>query len=153
MSDPSRTALRRREQFSPARCLTLLNRYEVSAHYVITRRGHVIQLVDEQHRAWHAGKSRMPFRNDRRSGVNRFSIGIELIGTPTGAFTTSQYKSLVRLVLEILRRHRITSVVGHEHIAPGRKIDPGPAFDWKRFGAALRTRLGTRAPRLAGQKT
>ena len=103
----------------------------VSAHVFIDRRGRTIQFVPFDERAWHAGAS--SWRG--RSGCNDFSIGIELEGTETRRYTEAQYARL-RLVLSALMerypelgRDRI---VGHSEIAPGRKTDPGPAFDWFR---------------------
>lgn len=117
--------------------------YRVSAHYIIARDGTVVRLVDENDRAWHAGRSVMP--TDGREGVNNFSIGIELMSshpesdptvvTPEDAYTEEQYASLTRLMADIRSRHEITAIVGHDEIAPDRKNDPGPLFQWK----AIRT--------------
>lgn len=105
---------------------------EVSAHLLIRRDGHVVQFVPFTHRAWHAGESR--FRG--RGRCNDFSIGIELEGLPGQPFTGAQYATLAALV-EVLRDAfpGITAerVVGHSDIAPGRKEDPGPRFDWARL--------------------
>lgn len=118
--------------------------YGVSAHYTIARDGTVARLVAENDRAWHAGKSVMP--NDGREGVNAFSIGIELMAShpdddPTvvtfeDAYTEAQYAALNALIADICSRHNITSVVGHDEIAPGRKTDPGPLFQWERVRTA-----------------
>jgi len=101
----------------------------VSSHFFIRRSGALIQFVPCAMRAWHAGASQWK----GRERCNDFSIGIELEGTDTRAFTARQYVRLARL-LELLRdRYAITDVAGHSDIAPGRKTDPGPAFDWARL--------------------
>jgi AmpD protein len=100
---------------------------------MIGRRGEVITLIDETARAYHAGLSLMPLEVDRRENVNNFSIGIELIGSDRDKFTKRQYDSLSKLMLGIINRHPIRYVLGHEHVAPGRKTDPGPGFDWQRL--------------------
>ncbi len=80
----------------------------------------------------------MPFKDDHRDAVNDFSIGIELAGTQASGFTEEQYRELASLIAEIAARHPITTIVGHEHIAPDRKVDPGPLFDWSRLKTELR---------------
>jgi len=115
----------------------------VSAHLVIRRGGRVVQYVPFQRRAWHAGVS--SYRG--RSRCNDFSIGIELEGTDRRAYTDAQYRALTRVVGLLVRAYPALSterIVGHSDIAPGRKTDPGPAFDWPRLRAALARRL--RAP-------
>ncbi|MEQ1440670.1 1,6-anhydro-N-acetylmuramyl-L-alanine amidase AmpD [Fontimonas sp. SYSU GA230001] len=108
----------------------------VSAHLLIRRDGAVVQFVPFVRRAWHAGVSSF----DGRERCNDFSIGIELEGTDERPYTARQYRRLAR-VIGVLRRHypRITPqrVVGHSDIAPGRKTDPGPAFDWARLRSLL----------------
>jgi len=116
--------------------------YGVSAHYLILRNGMILNLVPEQKKAWHAGGSIMP-EPDNRTGVNDFSIGIELAGSELHAYTDRQYQSLKSLIADIRRRHEIIYLVGHETISGQRavdlgirgdcKIDPGPNFDWKRI--------------------
>ncbi|MGM9515773.1 1,6-anhydro-N-acetylmuramyl-L-alanine amidase AmpD [Roseateles sp. DB2] len=102
---------------------------EVSAHFLIRRDGELLQFVSADERAWHAGKS--SFRGRER--CNDFSIGIELEGLEGGLFEARQYQAL-GLLLPLLRaRYPLDAVVGHEHIAPGRKADPGPGFDWPRL--------------------
>jgi AmpD protein len=108
----------------------------VSAHLLIRRDGESLQFVDLCRRAWHAGRS--DFMG--RQACNDFSIGIELEGADTIPFTDAQYKRLAVTSAEIMRRFpKITPqrVVGHSDIAPGRKTDPGPAFDWPRYRAML----------------
>lgn len=101
----------------------------VSAHFLIRRDGTIVQFVPTTLRAWHAGVSSF----EGRERCNDFSIGIELEGTDTLAYTDAQYARLDVLAAAIRTRHPIRAVQGHEHIAPGRKTDPGPSFDWKRF--------------------
>jgi AmpD protein len=108
----------------------------VSAHLLIRRDGESLQFVDLRRRAWHAGRS--DFMG--RQACNDFSIGIELEGADTIPFTDAQYNRLTATSVEIMRRFpKITParVVGHSDIAPGRKTDPGPAFDWPRYRAML----------------
>ncbi len=122
----------------PLACLALLDANRVSPHYSIDRNGIIYQSVDEARRAWHAGVSRMPFKDDARENVNHFSIGIELIATLTSGFSDLQYHACADLCREICSRHPIRSIVGHDQIAPGRKTDPGENFDWQRFREALK---------------
>lgn len=103
---------------------------QVSAHFFIRRDGHVIQFVPCGQRAWHAGMS--SWRGRER--CNDFSIGIELEGSDDTPFTDAQYASLQPLVRALKRRFPIQDVTGHSDIAPGRKTDPGPYFDWTRLG-------------------
>ncbi len=105
----------------------------VSSHFLIRRRGELVQFVACAERAWHAGASQW----QGRAGCNDFSIGIELEGTDTVPYTGAQYRRLARL-LRLLRRHYpLADLAGHSDIAPGRKTDPGPAFDWCRLEALL----------------
>jgi AmpD protein len=98
----------------------------VSTHFFIRRGGAVIQYVSANARAWHAGVS--SFRG--REKCNDYSIGIELEGTDDTPFEPAQYAALAALTEALRRRYRLTDVQGHEDIAPGRKTDPGPLFDW-----------------------
>ena len=104
---------------------------EVSAHYLIRRTGEVIQLVDEQMRAWHAGAGSWRGKDD----VNSRSIGIELDNDGTSPFAAPLMNALEGLLPGILARWSIPpeGVIGHSCMAPGRKIDPGPRFDWQRL--------------------
>jgi N-acetyl-anhydromuramyl-L-alanine amidase AmpD len=124
------------ECFDVQLCANLLEQAEVSAHYLIGRDGEVLATVPEESRAWHAGVSLMPQRSDQRTGVNHFSIGIELIGSEISGFTDKQYEVLVSLLSELFGRHPITSVVSHSDIAPDRKTDPW-CFDWQRLRGDL----------------
>lgn len=99
---------------------------EVSAHFFITRDGVLWQFVDCDQRAWHAGASR--YRGRER--CNDDSIGIELEGLEGQTFEAAQYTTLARLCTDLAARYPIAHIAGHEHIAPGRKHDPGPGFAW-----------------------
>lgn len=105
----------------------------VSAHFFIDRAGSLTQFVSIRHRAWHAGVS----LHCGRQRCNDFSIGVELEGTDEQPFTPSQYDVLCRLTMSLQKSCRLTHVAGHEHIAPGRKTDPGPFFDWPLYEAML----------------
>lgn len=102
----------------------------VSAHFLIRRDGQLIQFVSCSQRAWHAGVS--SWRG--RAACNDISIGIELEGCDSIAFADQQYRTLADLVNELKARYPIGDLVGHSDIAPGRKTDPGPCFDWERLG-------------------
>lgn len=101
----------------------------VSAHFLIRRDGELLQFVPCSRRAWHAGVS--SWRG--REGCNAFSIGIELEGTDTDPYDARQYARLASLLRATVASYPIASILGHEHIAPGRKTDPGPSFDWNRL--------------------
>ena len=101
----------------------------VSAHFLLRRDGALIQFVACSERAWHAGQS--SWRG--RSSCNDFSVGVELEGCDDVAYAGAQYAMLARLVRALARRYPIEDVVGHSDVAPGRKTDPGPAFDWVLF--------------------
>lgn len=107
---------------------------EVSAHFLIRRDGALLQFVSCDERAWHAGRS--SFRG--RDNCNDFSVGIELEGLEDQPFDPPQYRTLVSLLQALAQRYPIAHVAGHEHVAPGRKRDPGAAFDW----CALQRTLG-----------
>lgn len=101
----------------------------VSAHLLIKRDGRIIQFVDFNQRAWHAGRSSFNQIDD----CNNYSIGIELEGTDTTPYETLQYQSLNQVLSILKTYYPITDVRGHSEIAPGRKTDPGPAFDWRKL--------------------
>jgi AmpD protein len=108
----------------------------VSAHLLVRRDGEPVQFVPFGLRAWHAGASSWQGRSD----CNDFSIGIELEGTDEGAYDDRQYETLPRLITALCAAYPTLSsarVVGHSEIAPGRKSDPGPAFDWARLRKLL----------------
>lgn len=109
---------------------------EVSAHVLIRRCGELVQFVRFCDRAWHAGQSCF----QGRENCNDFSIGIELEGTDDEPYTEQQYRALSDLTRVLLCSYPaldIGRIVGHSDIAPGRKTDPGPAFDWRRYRLAL----------------
>jgi AmpD protein len=109
---------------------------QVSAHLLIERDGRLTQFVPFDRRAWHAGRS--SFRG--RTACNDFSIGIELEGTDHLPYSEAQYERLIAVTRALLATYPLLSpdtIVGHSDIAPGRKSDPGPAFDWERLLAAL----------------
>lgn len=105
----------------------------VSAHFFVRRDGALVQFVDCDQRAWHAGAS--CYRG--RSHCNDDSIGIELEGLEGEPFDAAQYGTLVQLSHALAQRYPIAHIAGHEHIAPGRKADPGAAFDWAQFQSRL----------------
>ena len=108
----------------------------VSAHFFIERDGQISQFVSCLQRAWHAGVSSFAGRDN----CNDFSLGIELEGTDDLPYSEAQYDALVPLVQQLLAAYPALSVeriCGHSDIAPGRKTDPGPAFDWPRLRTAL----------------
>ena len=106
---------------------------QVSSHFYIRRDGSLCQFVSAEDRAWHAGASE--YRG--RPQCNDDSIGIELEGLEGNVFEDAQYEQLSRLCLDLHRLYPIAHVAGHEHIAPGRKGDPGTGFDWQRLKATL----------------
>lgn len=111
--------------------------YPVSAHYVVTENGEILHLVEDRHKAWHAGKSSwMHYGN-----MNDFSIGIELVhnGDVTIPYPIAQMNSLIVLCKDLMTKYTIpvANILGHSDIAPNRKIDPGQHFDWE----MLRTNL------------
>ena len=108
----------------------------VSAHLLIRRDGSLVQFVALSDRAWHAGESRF----EGRAGCNDFSIGIELEGTDRTPYETAQYERLGDVCRTLMRRWPAIAadrIVGHSDVAPHRKTDPGPAFDWRRLKSLL----------------
>jgi N-acetyl-anhydromuramoyl-L-alanine amidase len=106
---------------------------EVSAHFLIRRDGELRQYVSTEMRAWHAGASR--WKECER--CNDFSIGIELEGADDVPFAEPQYEVLAKLTQALVARYGPLENAGHSDIAPGRKTDPGPWFDWARYRAAI----------------
>ena len=106
----------------------------VSAHFYIRRSGELWQFVSCDDRAWHAGQS--SYRG--RSNCNDDSIGIELEGLEGDRFEAAQYNTLTSLCAALMQHYPVAYFAGHEHVAPGRKADPGAGFDW----ATLQTSLG-----------
>ena len=117
-----------------------INHLRVSSHLLIRRDGEIIQYVPFHKRAWHAGVS--SFKG--REVCNDFSIGIELEGTDTEPFCEDQYVALcgvIKSLLEVYPRLQKNLITGHEHIAPGRKTDPGPFFEWAKISKVLDAKL------------
>jgi AmpD protein len=106
---------------------------EVSAHFVIRRDGALIQFVSCDDRAWHAGRSNFQGRDN----CNDFSIGIELEGLEGDSFEPPQYETLSSLCAAIAQHYPTRHIAGHEHVAPDRKKDPGPGFDWAQLQQSL----------------
>jgi AmpD protein len=105
---------------------------KVSSHFLIARDGAITQFVPVTERAWHAGQSQL----GERCNCNDFSIGIELEGADDILYTVDQYRALTTLtdrLMGLFPRLDIANIVGHSDIAPGRKTDPGPAFDWQHY--------------------
>ena len=103
----------------------------VSAHFFLRRDGELLQFVNVDDRAWHAGVSMWRGREN----CNDFSVGIELEGSDATPYTEAQYAALWRLIAELCAAYPVTEIVGHQHVAPERKTDPGPSFDWARLAA------------------
>ena len=111
----------------------------MSAHALIRRDGQIVQYVPFGERAWHAGKSAY----QGRPGCNDFSIGVELEGADGTPYTDAQYEALTALTAALLACYASLSaeaITGHSDVAPGRKTDPWPTFDWPRFRALLKER-------------
>lgn len=109
---------------------------QVSAHLLLRRGGDLLQFVSFDERAWHAGESRYLGRDN----CNDFSIGIELEGTDDDPYTSRQYQVLAEVSSALIRYYPAmdaSAIVGHCDIAPGRKTDPGAAFDWQRYRAGI----------------
>jgi len=114
---------------------------QVSSHLLIDRQGEVVQFVPFSQRAWHAGDSSFAGCDN----CNDYSIGIELEGTDTEPYSDKQYQSLLQVCQQLLVSYPALSaerIVGHSDISPGRKTDPGPAFDWPRFFTLLENTKG-----------
>ena len=136
---PANSADRGSTGCSPTRChreahpyfATIADR-QVSAHLLIDRHGRITQYVPFQERAWHAG----PSSYEGRTACNDFSIGIELEGTDSTPYEDAQYVALARVVCALCEAYpdlKPTRLAAHSDIAPGRKTDPGPSFDWPRL--------------------
>jgi N-acetyl-anhydromuramyl-L-alanine amidase AmpD len=131
------------DPFNIRHMVSIFCEYGVSSHFLIDREGGVFRLVPVEKKAWHCGGSIMP-APDNRTGVNDFSVGIELLAVPDGGFTEQQYAALARLCCNLEQTvHRPMTYVGHEDIAGEHavalglrtdcKVDPGPLFSWHRF--------------------
>ena len=106
-----------------------LKNLRVSAHFLIRRDGELIQFVSCDHRAWHAGESHWQGRDN----CNDLSIGIELEGTDDIPYDDAQYDALTPLILALNKLYTPLQIVGHQHIAPHRKTDPGSSFNWQQL--------------------
>lgn len=121
---------------------------KVSSHFLIRRQGEIIQFVSCTKRAWHAGQSCW-------QGIDRcndFSIGIELEGSDTIPFEAIQYEQLTALTKALFQAYPLEHIVGHSDIAPTRKTDPGPFFDWKHFRETIQTSIPVTAATLPGNE-
>jgi AmpD protein len=117
-----------------------IHELRVSSHLLIRRDGEIVQYVPFHKRAWHAGESRF----NGRTVCNDFSIGIEMEGSDFEPFTETQYsvlESVIQSLLESYPSISTSAITGHENIAPGRKTDPGPYFEWQRLEHRLRVKL------------
>lgn len=121
----------------------------VSAHFLVRRDGEIVQFVACRKRAWHAGISSW----HGRQRCNDFSIGIELEGDDSRPFAAAQYAALARLTRRLCRAYPISGIAGHADIAPDRKTDPGPHFDWQQYflllGGRFPGRRGGNASKLS----
>jgi len=117
-----------------------IRQLRVSAHLLIRRDGECVQFVPFDRRAWHAGRSRWRDGERERAALNDFAIGIELEGDEVSPYALAQYRALAWVVAELLAAYPAldeTRITGHAHVAPLRKSDPGPAFDWAFFRQRL----------------
>lgn len=121
--------------------LASLRDVTVSAHFLVRRDGRLVQYVSCNDRAWHAGLSQF----QGRANCNDYSIGVEMEGTDNVAFTSVQYDVLAQLAQALQNRYPLRWITGHEHVAPGRKTDPGPCFDWARLDALLKQQAAGKA--------
>ncbi|MFZ9495089.1 MAG: 1,6-anhydro-N-acetylmuramyl-L-alanine amidase AmpD [Burkholderiaceae bacterium] len=120
---------------------------QVSAHFFIRRCGEVLQFVSIDDRAWHAGVSNWRGRDN----CNDHSVGIELEGLEGDRFEPAQYEALQTLLRALAQRLPLKDVAGHEHVAPGRKRDPGPGFEWRNLDGLL-GELSLRGPAATGHE-
>lgn len=121
---------------------------QVSAHFFLRRDGELVQFVSCDERAWHAGRSQWRGRAE----CNDWSIGIELEGLEGRSFAAAQYRMLARLLRAIAAQHPIAEIVGHEHVAPARKRDPGAGFRWSRLSRSMRGAGLAIWPRMPGAR-
>lgn len=118
-----------------------IHQLRVSAHLLIRRDGECVQFVPFEQRAWHAGRSRWQDTGRWRQSLNDFSIGIELEGDEISPYTHAQYLALCRVTHALIGHYPAMAterIVGHAHVAPLRKKDPGPAFDWAFYRQQLK---------------
>jgi N-acetyl-anhydromuramyl-L-alanine amidase AmpD len=117
------------DEFSLSKILDIYKSYGVAPHYIIDRGGKIYRLVEDKNIAYHAGESKVP---DGRTGVNNFSIGIEIINSKTEKPTSDQYVALNDLLRYLSNKYKIKYTLGHNQIAPGRKDDPWN-FNWDKL--------------------
>lgn len=117
------------DRYSVEKVISIWERYGVAPHFVIDRKGNIVQLVSEHDIAYHAGVSEM---KDGRKNVNDFSLGVEILNAEDDTYTEAQYTAVNNLVAHLKKTYPIKHVVGHDDIAPGRKTDPWN-FDWKKL--------------------
>ncbi|GIW66970.1 MAG: hypothetical protein KatS3mg095_0868 [Candidatus Parcubacteria bacterium] len=117
------------DYYNLKKIINIYKNYGVSSHYIIDKQGNIYNLIDEKNIAYHAGESKMP---DGRTGVNQFSIGIELIYNRNGSPNDKQYESLNKLIENIKSRYNIKYILGHKDVAPNRKDDPWN-FNWEKI--------------------
>lgn len=115
-------------------CISQFRKHKVAPHYLITREGTILKMVDESHTAFHAGTSLLP--GTKRTSLNKNSIGIEIINTSKESPSDEQYDALLLLTEDICIRHNIRYIVRHSDIAPDRKDDPW-MFDWEWFSEEI----------------
>ena len=109
------------DQYDFEKVLKEYKDYQVAPHYVIDRKGTIYQLVEDKDIAYHAGESKVP---DGRSGVNNFSLGIEILNSESDKFTNSQYEAINNLISFLKGKYEVIYILGHNEIAPSRKTDP-----------------------------
>lgn len=117
-------------------CFQEIRGLKVSSHVLIERTGALVQFVPFRRRAWHAGESSF----QGRSRCNDFSVGIELEGADDVPYHATQYRRLASVISALMARYPaigLDRIVGHCHVSPGRKTDPGPVFDWRALGQLL----------------
>lgn len=125
------------DPYDPGEIIRILEEYSLGYHDLISREGDIYELVDAPLRAWHAGKSEW----HGRSGCNNFMLGIALAGMHEAPFTDEQYEALAARTATHVHNFptiRPENIVGHEDVAPDRKKDPGPSFDWQRYRNSIR---------------
>ncbi|MBP5507495.1 MAG: N-acetylmuramoyl-L-alanine amidase [Prevotella sp.] len=128
-----------KDVYSTRGCIDQFKQYDVAPHFMITRDGTILYMVDEQLVAWHAGQSLLP--GTSRDSLNYTSIGIELVAHPDQQLTKRQTDQLVRLVCDIRQRYHIRYLMRHSDISPRRKRDPW-SIDWPRFCRRIESRSG-----------
>jgi N-acetyl-anhydromuramoyl-L-alanine amidase len=122
--------------------LIMVKNFEVSSHFMINRQGEIFQYVSADLRAWHAGRSSLTIDDKQRENCNDFSIGIELEGDDFSDFTQIQYQYLAELINALVNHYPIQYCTAHSYIAPDRKTDPGPYFNWQMLQNLMQQKMG-----------